>query len=306
MSGENRGGLTTADNRRGTIVNENNGTSKRGRQVTAGISAVAMVSFALIAASGLGAAGGGNASADWTIIAGTAVTCTDSTVTGDVAEFGHAVTQTNCNITGSIHAGDGAGKAAYNDFLATYDAISQMNCDQTLITLDGQTLSAGTYCFDAAATSTNSVLTLTGAGPWLFKIGTLGTGALTGTGFSVVMADGSAVPCDLVTWWVAQAVTLTDSQFVGNIYAGASITITRGTFNGDAFAKVAVTLTGTTVTGCAGSGTSHGGHGKCNQGVGNGPENCDPGNSNQGDSSRSNDELGGTPGSPGRQGGNGK
>jgi hypothetical protein len=44
----------------------------------------------------------------------------------------------------------------------------------------------------------------------------------------------------------------------------------------------------------------------CNQGVGNGPEGCDPGNSNQGDDSRSNDERGGTPGDPGRKGGNGK
>jgi len=40
--------------------------------------------------------------------------------------------------------------------------------------------------------------------------------------------------------------------------------------------------------------------------VGNGPEGCDPGNSNQGDPSRSNDEQGGTPGNPGRKGGNGK
>ena len=44
----------------------------------------------------------------------------------------------------------------------------------------------------------------------------------------------------------------------------------------------------------------------CNQGVGNGPEGCDPGNSNQGDNNRSNDERGGTPGNPGRKGGNGK
>jgi hypothetical protein len=44
----------------------------------------------------------------------------------------------------------------------------------------------------------------------------------------------------------------------------------------------------------------------CNQGVGNGPEGCDPGNSNQGDPNRSNDERGGTPGNPGRKGGNGK
>jgi hypothetical protein len=39
----------------------------------------------------------------------------------------------------------------------------------------------------------------------------------------------------------------------------------------------------------------------CNQGVGNGPEGCDPGNSNH--NQPSNDEDGGIPGSPGRQGG---
>lgn len=41
----------------------------------------------------------------------------------------------------------------------------------------------------------------------------------------------------------------------------------------------------------------------CNQGVGNGPEGCDPGNSNQGDDANSNDENGGTPGKPGKRGG---
>ena len=43
-----------------------------------------------------------------------------------------------------------------------------------------------------------------------------------------------------------------------------------------------------------------------NQGVGNGPEGCDPGNSNKGDPLRSNHELGGTRGNPGRKGGNNK
>jgi len=63
----------------------------------------------------------------------------------------------------------------------------------------------------------------------------------------------------------------------------------------------AVSITGGTFTGCTGG--SLGGKAKCNQGVGNGPEGCDPGNSNQGDPSRSNDEFGGTPGDPGRKGG---
>lgn len=41
----------------------------------------------------------------------------------------------------------------------------------------------------------------------------------------------------------------------------------------------------------------------CNQGVGNGPEGCDPGNSNQGNPANTNDEAGGTPGNPGKRGG---
>lgn len=42
------------------------------------------------------------------------------------------------------------------------------------------------------------------------------------------------------------------------------------------------------------------GNGGCNQGVGNGAEGCDPGNSNQGDDANSNDENGGVPGAPGK------
>ena len=47
-------------------------------------------------------------------------------------------------------------------------------------------------------------------------------------------------------------------------------------------------------------------HSPCNQGVGNGADMCDPGRSDQGNPFNSNDELGGVPGAPGRQGGNGK
>lgn len=255
---------------------------------------------------------GMGSAANFEVLAGTAVTCTNSALSGDVGVYSGtsaAVTQTSCPITGAIHAGDAVASAAYADFLSAYDALAQMPCDQVLTTLDGQVLSPGVYCFDAAATSTGSVLTLDGPanGTWIFKIGTLGTGALTGTNFSVVMADGSPVSCNNVTWWVAEAVTMTDSNFVGTILAGASVTFTRGTYNGNIYAKDAVTITGTTVTACALSGgNAPHPHARCNQGVGNGPEQCDPGNSNQGDPSRSNDELGGIPGAPGRQGGNGK
>ena len=235
---------------------------------------------------------------------GGAVTCTDSTITGDVGSSGQAasVVQTSCTITGAVIAP--VSSQVLTDFNGGYDALAAQFCDRTLTgTLAGVTLAPGVYCFDAAATLTGT-LTLDGpsTGIWIFKIGTSGTGALTGTNFSVVMASG-AVVCN-VYWWVHDAATMTTSDFKGTILAGAAITVTGGTFAGRALAKAAVTLTGVAATGC-GSGT-----GviplkqKCNQGVGNGPEGCDPGNSNQGYPFRSNDEMGGVPGAPGRKGGN--
>lgn len=239
---------------------------------------------------------------------GGAVTCTNGTITGDIGSSGLAasVVQTSCAVTGAIIAPVSAQVVA--DFNSAYSAYTAIPCDQTLSgTLAGTALAPGVYCFPAAATLTG-MLTLDGpaTATWIFKIGTGGTGALTGTAFSVVMAGGGT-PCN-VNWWVAQAATMTDSQFAGTILAGAAITLTRGTFTGNALASAAVTVKGTALAGCAG--TTSPGKGKlkahCNQGVGNGPEGCDPGNSNQGNPARSNDELGGTPGDPGRQGGNGK
>jgi hypothetical protein len=240
---------------------------------------------------------------------GGAVTCTTSSITGNVGSSGVPASVTNtgpCAITGSIVAPVSA--QVVRDFNTAYAAFALVGCDKVLTTLDGQFLSPGVYCVDAAATSVGTVLTLNGpsTGTWIFKIGTSGTGALSGTNFNVVMPDGGQ-PCN-VDWWVAQAATMTDSHFLGTILAGAAITITRGTFTGDALATAAVTVKDTALVGCpASQGNGHGNGNdkeKCNQGVGNGPEGCDPGNSNQGDKSRSNDELGGTPGNPGRKGGN--
>ena len=199
------------------------------------------------------------AAANFAFLAGTAVTCTNATVTGNVGVYpGVTITQTSCPVTGTIHAGDAIAAQADNDFLTAYDAFKALPCGQTLTTLDGLTLSPGVYCFDAAVTSTGGVLTLNGPadGTWIFKVGTLGTGALTGTNFSVVTPAGPPPPCNGVYWWVAEAATMTDSKFVGTILAGAAITLTRGTFNGDAYAKAAVTITGTTATACVLAGGS--------------------------------------------------
>ena len=249
-------------------------------------------------APALGAASG------FAVLAGTAVTCTHSTVSGDVGVWpGSAVTRTRCPISGTVHAADLVAKQAYLDFIRAYNDLRDHPpaCDATLTgTLAGEALLPGVYCLDAVAKT--GMLILDGRGnanaTWLFLV----DGALTGTNFTVVMINGGQ-PCN-VTWWVRDAATLTDSNFVGTILSGAAITITRGTFHGDALATAAVTLTGATVTACEapGPGPGPGVHVKCNQGVGNGPEGCDPGNSNH--RHPSNDERGGTPGNPGRKPGN--
>lgn len=239
-----------------------------------------------------------------------AVACTDSVVLGDVGSSAGAVSvvPVNCTITGAVIAP--VATNVVNAFNNAYNALANESCDSYLTSLDGQILLPGTYCVAAASTTTDGTLYLNGSSSdsWLFKIGTSGTGALTGTNFNVVMATG-AQACN-VTWWVAQAVTMTTSDFRGNILAGAAITMTGGYAESSAMAAAGVTLTNMQFLACDNGSRGPGGKDKpnkpnkpksCNQGVGNGPESCDPGNSNQGNPLRSNDELGGTPGNPGRK-----
>ena len=197
------------------------------------------------------------AAEDFGVLGGSAVTCTDSAssaVKGDVGvDLGGAVTQTNCSISGTVHVGDTVAQQAHVDFLAAYDALGLVQCDVDLTgqPLAGQSLTPGVYCFDAAVTETGGVLTLDGSATdtWIFKIGTGGTGALTGTNFSVLMRDGEKCNNN-VFWWTAEAATLTDSVFLGSILAGTSITVTRGSLDGQALVKAAVTLTNTEVSVC--------------------------------------------------------
>ena len=241
------------------------------------------------------------AASNFAVLANQAVTCTDGTIIGDVGTFQAkptgSVTLTSCPVTGTIHVGDGVAKQAYNAFLAEYAALAPQvgQCDQahTLTgTLAAQTLPPGTYCISSVEKT--GTLTLNGGGSYIFLV----SGALTGTNFNVVLANG-AQACD-VTWLSTAAATLTTSNFVGTILSGAAITLTGGTFHGNAYAKADVTITGTAVTGCEGSKRNGNDKDMCNQGVGNGPEGCDPGNSNH--RHGSNDEDGGTPGNPGRKG----
>ena len=195
------------------------------------------------------------AAEDFAVLGGSAVTCTGSAIEGDVGvDLGGPVTRTGCPISGAVQAGSSVAQQAYGDFLLGYAALGSVPCDVNLTgnPLIGQSLAPGVYCFDVAVTQTGGVLTLVGSptDTWIFKIGTSGTGALTGTNFSVVMPGGQFCN-DNVFWLAADAVTLTDSVFVGSILAGTAVTITRGSLDGQALAKAAVTLTGTSVCGPA-------------------------------------------------------
>ena len=205
----------------------------------------------------------------FTVLGRAAVTCTLGSITpGDVGTFQAAgdappgsITPSCIPVTtpGTVHApGDAATKTAYNNFLAAYIARAPQpgDCDATHTltgSLAGVTLAPGVYCFSAAAVLTGT-LTLNGTstGVWLFKIGTTGTGDLTGTSFTVIMAGG-ALPCN-VTWWVRQAATMTDSFLKGTVIAGTGVTVTNGTFGGNMWAGASgtgdATESSATVTGC--------------------------------------------------------
>ena len=250
------------------------------------------------------------------VLGGPAVSCTDSIVVGDVGTTAATIANTRCTITGTVHAGDATAVQAYHDFQTAYHELMNNRPCTTTITNVAYTdnlpalgpLAPGVYCFPAAVAFTRTKLTLDGPanGIWIFKVGTNGGGALAGTGFTVEMTGGGQ-PCN-VFWWTHDAAALTDSFFLGTMLAGAATDVTRGAFVGRDFAMAAASLTNASILSCDELSSfspckvkKHKKHKKCNQGVGNGPEGCDPGNSNHGDDDNSNDENGGTPGHPGRR-----
>ena len=202
----------------------------------------------------------------FSVLARTAVTCTDSVVTGDVGSAG-AFSPTRCTFAGGVPPGTtpavvGAG-GALAGFLSAYGTLQSTPCTDTTTlstTITGPvTLAPGVYCTGAALAGAG-VLTLDAGGNanavWIFKIGA----ALSGTGFSVVMAGGGQA-CN-VYWAPGAGVTFSTSAVKGNILAGGatgSITMTDTILTGRALANVAVTMTGSSVIGC---------------GAASGPPNC--------------------------------
>jgi Ice-binding-like len=252
------------------------------------------------------------AAASFAVLGAQTVTCTGaSVITGDLGVSPlSAVTgfPAPCTLIGSFQLANAVSGQAQANALTAYNALAGAPCDTPLTGQDlgGMHLAPGVYCFTSSAQLTGT-LHLTGGGIYIFQIGSTLT---TATDASVVI--NNAQPCDAssdVFWQVGSSATIgTGTAFAGNILASISITmVSKATLlDGRAIALTgAVTLDANTISTCGQSGGGGNGHGThCNQGVGNGPEGCDPGNSNQGNPANSNDELGGTPGNPGRKGGN--
>ncbi|MEO8134366.1 MAG: ice-binding family protein, partial [Betaproteobacteria bacterium] len=175
------------------------------------------------------------------------VTCTNSgtgsTINGDVGSTFTSITSTGCTIAGTIDTPVTGSVVA--DFTNAYGALDSLNpvCDGVLPAISS-TLAPGVYCSPGAVVlGAGIIFTLSGSASdvWVFRVGTGGSGALTATGFQVLM-DGSAQACN-VYWRTAAAATLTGSSFQGTILSGAAITMTGGSYVGRAFATTDVTVT---------------------------------------------------------------
>lgn len=185
------------------------------------------------------------------------VTCTTSTIDGNVGSTGNSITDTGpCTITGSIDAPVAA--TVVSDFDDAYDAVGTLNpvCDGVVPTTT-TTLPPGVYC-SAAGTTIGAGVTITLDGDaddvWVFRIGTGGLGALTGTGPNLqVVMGGTADACN-VYWWTAEGATMTDAMFAGNVLSGTAVSMTGTSWEGRALATTDVTVTDSIITGCAAAG----------------------------------------------------
>jgi hypothetical protein len=164
------------------------------------------------------------------VLAGSTITSTGATaIAGNVGVApGSAITGLiSSQVTnGIIEPGDGAvATTAQNDLTTAYnDAAGEASsANLTGQNLGGLTLGPGVYTFNTSAQLTGT-LTLTGAGFYIFQIGS----TLTTASSSVVAAINGADAANIF-WQVGSSATLgTGSTFIGNILAEISITSTTG------------------------------------------------------------------------------
>jgi hypothetical protein len=153
---------------------------------------------------------------------------------------------------GSIHAADPTAAQAQNELTTAYNAAAGATSTGTLPgNLAGLTFTPGVYT-NASSVQNSGIVTLSGAGQFIFQIGSTLT---TATSSSVVLINGAQA--SNIFWQVGSSATLgTTSAFSGNILALTSITLTTGaSLQGRALARNgAVTLDSNSVNNPGGPG----------------------------------------------------
>jgi Ice-binding-like len=125
----------------------------------------------------------------------------------------------------AIYAADPTSVAAHAALASAYNAALAEGPGQNLsgTNLGGLTLTPGVYTFDTSAMLTGT-LTLSGAGYYIFRIGTT-----LGTASGSIVAAIQGADAATIFWQVGSSATLgTSSVFIGNILAYTSITTTTG------------------------------------------------------------------------------
>ena len=131
---------------------------------------------------------------------------------------------------GTIHSDDPAATSAQADAHTAYADLLAESCGTNLsglilgTSVGATTLVPGVYCFAASAQLTGT-LTLSGAGPYIFQIGST---LITAVNSAVVLTNGATAAN--VFWQVGSSATLgVDSVVAGTVLAAVSITVNSGT-----------------------------------------------------------------------------
>lgn len=146
-------------------------------------------------------------------------------------------------VVGEIHLADGVALQAKSDLTAAYvDAAGRTPFTSLPAQLGGRTLTPGVYRIGAAQLTGQLTLDSQNdtAAVFIFQISST---LITASNSDVVFINGAS-PCN-VFWQVASSATLgTNSDFIGNVMALASITLNTGaTLTGRALTRnAAVTL----------------------------------------------------------------
>lgn len=188
------------------------------------------------------------------VLGGSAVTNTGPTiVNGDLGVSpGTSITGFPPGIVNGVqHSADAVALQAQTDTTAAYNDLASRAPDQDLTGTDlgGLILSPGVYNFDSSAGLTGSLTLDAGGDSSAIFIFQIGSALTTASGSQVVLTNG-AQACN-VYWQIGESATLgTNSTFVGNVLALASITMNTGSnVYGRVLARTgAATLDSNTVT----------------------------------------------------------